>query len=182
MKKRILLVAFCSIAFVFNAYAAMPQKGDKVFVRSNLRAEGYIIAWHNLSLSPDIIPAGTEVNIISCRGQEIVFTKGTSDKKYKIVANASQWDKYLVNEIKEINLDNYSPDQLAKKEIATGMTKEEVYLLKGCPAYIGYGVKSNDHTLSDIIKSDTWYYMQTSRRHDDLVKFEKGVVVSIGKY
>jgi len=185
MKKMILISIFCFIALVFNAYAATLQKGDNAFARSNLRAHKYLLLWHNLSFSKDVVLAGTEVKIVTCRGQEVVFTKVGSDRKYKLVANSAQWDKYFVKDKNELNLEKYpaiTTEQGTKSQIVVGMSKEEVYLSKGCPAYIGYGIKSYTHPLSDIMQSDTWYYMKDSRGHDKMIKFEKGVVIKIGDY
>jgi hypothetical protein len=185
MKKIILLALFTFTIFASNAYCAVLQKGENVFTRSNLRAEKRILFWHNFASAPEVIPAGTEVKIVSCKGQGIVFTKGDGENKYKLVANAMQWDKYFVKDKNEIKLESFfstKKDQISKSEIAVGMTKEEVYTAKGCPAYIAYGAKSYDRPLSDIMKSDTWYYMKDSRRHEKLVKFEKNVVASIGDY
>lgn len=185
MKKRILISLFCFTLLVSNAYAATLQKGASVFARSNLCANSCILTWHNLTLSPDVIPAGAEVKIIICKGQEIVFTKVDSNKRYKLVANSAQWDKYFTKDKNDVNLEKYSSEKkelVTKSQVAVGMTKEEVYLAKGCPAYIGHGIKSYNHPLSDIMQSNTWYYMKDSRRHEKMVKFEKDVVVSIGDY
>ena len=34
------------------------------------------------------------------------------------------------------------------------MTKEEVYVSKGCPAYIAWGKKTEKNSLNEIMKSD----------------------------
>lgn len=190
MRKVILLTIFSFIILAFNAYAAVLQKGEKVFARSYLRVSGNILAWHNLSSARSVIPAGTEVKIITCKGQQIVFTKQDTGKKYRLVANSAQWDKYFVKDKNEIGLDSFShgsdshrsDSHITKGELVTGMTKEEVYVAKGCPAYTAYGIKSYGLPLSDIMKSDTWFYMKDSRRHDKLVKFDKNVVVSLTDY
>jgi hypothetical protein len=101
------------------------------------------------------------------------------------VTNAAQWDKYFVKDKTQIGLEDFSSnekDKIINGEVVTGMTKKEAYASRGCPAYIAYGIKSNASTFGDIMQSDTWYYMKTSRAKDVLVKFENSVVSSIESY
>ena len=66
-----ILVCFLSVAC--GAYAASLQKGETVIIRSNLRVQGGVIAFHNMSSLPGMIPAGTEVKIIKSSGGKTVF-------------------------------------------------------------------------------------------------------------
>jgi 3D (Asp-Asp-Asp) domain-containing protein len=180
MKRNALLVlgVVCCLYFACSSYAAALQKDETLFTRSNLRAEKGIIEWHNMRAMPQVIPVGTEVKVAAVGGDKIVFVRRDDNKKYVLKANSAQWDKYFVKDRSEIGLEKFS----GKSEVAIGMSKEEVYAAKGCPAYIAWGKKSFASSLSDVMQSNTWYYMVSSRGHDTLIKFENDVVVSIGGY
>jgi len=175
MKKNILLLlgVFC-VGLVGNVYADALKKQDVVVTRSNLYAKGRIVFWHNMNALTEVIPANTQVAIVESEGKKIVFLRIDNTKQYILEANASQWDKYFVKDVKEIGV--------IKSVLAVGMTKKEVYASMGCPAYIAYGVKSYVHSLTEIMQSDTWYYMQNKRQHGKLVKFEKDIAVSVENY
>ena len=186
--KRLALVLFivvCCASFIGNAYAGALIKGDVVYTRSSLRAEGNKIFFHNMRSLRELIPVGTEAKITKCEGGIIGFNVIDTNKTYYVYANSEQWDKFFVKDRKEIGLDKFSPDAKAKVmncEISNGMTKEEVYASKGCPAYIAWGKTTERNSLADIMRSDKWYYNISSRGHDVMVTFENGVVVKTGGF
>lgn len=184
----VLFVAVCCMSFIVSAYADTLKKGETVYVRSNLRPDGGKIYYHNMSGFSKVIPAGTEVKIRETRatsGGAIVFTRIDTNKKYTLVANSKQWDKFFVKDKKEIGLDTFSSDNKEKVEksgVSIGMTKEEVYASKGCPAYTAWGYATEKSDLANIMQSNKWYYMASSRGHDVMVTFENGVVSKIGVF
>lgn len=179
------IIFLCGISMCCVAFAAPLQKGDMVFTRSYLRAKDKVIFWHNLSGVPEVVPAGTEVKISRAKGERIIFVRVDTNKLYELVASAGQWEKYFVKDKQEVNIDALSPEkkeQIAQGDVVNGMTKEEVYIAKGCPAYLAYGKKSFANSFADVMLSDTWYYMKTSRVRDVLIEFKDGVVSSINNY
>ncbi len=186
--KRILFVLIC----ICLCGCATPLKkmegvssGDTLYARSNLMVKGDTIFWHNMSGFKDMIPAGTEIKVSQFSGKAVIFSVPEKGKSYRLLAETGYYDKYFVKNKQNIGFDRISSDILGKiknKEIAKGMTKEEVFIAKGCPAYIGWGEESMRRNLEDIMKSDTWYYMRDSRRHECSVKFKNGVVDSIGQF
>ncbi len=181
----VLLTVICFVSFTGSTYAATLVKGEVAYTRSNLRAEGSKIFWHNMSSLRGLVPVGTEVSIKKSAGGIITFVTTDTNKTYYVHADSKKWNKYFVTDKKEIGLDGLSPDkqdQVEKGNVVVGMTKEEVYASKGCPAYIAWGKTSEKNSLDEIMKSDKWYYMMTSRGHDVMVTFANGIVVTTGSY
>ena len=181
----VLLTVVCCISFIGSIYAAELAKGETVYARSNLRAEGNVVVWHNMKSEKTLILAGTELKIVSSGGERTMFTMVGSNKQFALKADAKQWDKFFVKDRNEIGLDKFSPDVKAKVmncDVDKGMTKEEVYVSKGCPAYWAWGNKTERSSLNEIMRSDKWYYMTSSRGHDVMVTFANGVVVKTGAF
>lgn len=187
MKKLALmmLAVICFVSFIGCAYAASLVKGDVVYTRSNLRAEGNKIFWHNMRLFKAVIPVGTEVRIKRSDGGLMTFVTVDTNKTYYVYADSGLWDKYFVKDRKEIGLEKLSPeikDQVERGEVVAGMSKEEVYASKGCPAYIAWGKTTERNSLNEIMQSDKWYYMTNTRGHDVMVTFGNGIVVKTGGF
>lgn len=186
--KRILFILACvCLCGCATPFAKMEgvSVGDTLYARSNLMVKGDTVFWHNMSGLKNMIPAGTEIKVLKFSGKAVIFSIPGKDKKYRLLAETEKYDKYFVKNKQDIGLEKISPDIMEKiklKEISKGMTKNEVLISKGCPAYIDWREKSLRHSLEDIMKSDAWYYHINSRDHDCSVKFKDGVVDSIGKY
>ena len=181
----VLLAIVCCISFIGSVYAAPLVVGDKVYVRSNLRADGYLIVWHNMRLLKTVIPVGTEVKIEKVTWGVIEFLPTNTKKVYKVMADSNKWDKFFVKDKNDIGLEKLSSDkkdQVEKGDVVAGMTKEEVYASKGCPAYIAWGKTTEKNSLAEIMQSDKWYYMNNTRGHDVMVTFANGVVVKTGGF
>jgi hypothetical protein len=187
MKKLVLvlLAVVCGVSFMGSAYAAVLAKGDIAYVRSNLHAEGSKIFWHNMRVFKNVIPVGTEVTIKGCTGNLITFVTNDTNKKYYLYADSKGWNKYFVKDKNEIGLNNISSDrrsQIDNGDVIDGMTKEEVYVSKGCPAYIAWGKTTEKKSFDEIMQSDKWYYMTNTRGHDVMVTFANGAVVKTGGF
>ena len=187
MKKLALVVlaVVCCVSFVSSVYAAALVKGDVVYVRSNLRAEGCKILWHNMRSMRELIPVGTEVKIKRSEGSLMTFVTTDTNKTYYVYADSNQWDKFFVKNKNDIGLEKFSPDrkgQVEHGDVTAGMSKEEVYASKGCPAYLAWGKTTERNSLNEIMQSDKWYYMTNTRGHDVMVTFANGVVVKTGGF
>lgn len=180
----VLVAVGCCMSFVCSLYASTLQ-GGVLFTRSNLRAEGTRIFWHNMSSLKAVIPVGTEVKSVTDVGGWIEFTVADGNKQYRLVVEPKYWDKYFVKNRNDLGLDKLSEakkQQVMSSEVVVGMTKEEVYASKGCPAYIAWGKTTERNSLNEIMQSDKWYYMASSRGHDVMVTFGNGVVVKTGGF
>lgn len=167
------LIVFWVAGFASMARAEALHEGNILYARYALRGTGKMIPFHNMSAAPVLIPLGTEVMVIGVTKAKIAVQRMDNSEKYIVFAASDYWDKFFVKDKGEIDLGMLSD---ADKQIMGGMTKEQVYLSKGCPAYIGYGIKSNMHSLSEVMKSDIWYYNINSRIKDAVITFKDGRV------
>lgn len=183
--KKIAILALCAmfaVALFSDASSATYMKaleGQKVFTRTNLRSQGSTIFFHNMSQSKGFIPVGTAVIITKVGKEYIKFEAIETGKKYTLRALSDYYDRYFVKDASEIGLKNINSKimkHVENMEIVPGMTKEEAYISRGCPAFIGWGVKSWLSTLGEVMGSDTWYYNAGTSKIEMLVTFKNGVV------
>lgn len=183
--KKILTLALIILflgAVIGIVYADEIKKGDILFARYDIRGSGNTIFFHNMSASPIVIPRRTKVEITGVDRYHIMVQRMDNAKKYRVVAFSEFWNKFFVRDKSEIEPRIFSADKKAaieNNQVLEGMTKEEVYLSKGCPAYIGYGVKSERHSLDEVMRSDVWYYNVNSRIKDAVITFKDGKVSGI---
>ncbi len=180
-----LLAVVCCVSFIGSVYAATLEKGAVVYVRSNLHADGGTIFWHNMRILKTVVPVGTEVKIEKNSGARTTFVVVATNKTFRVVADADQWNKFFVRNKNEIGMENLSSDKRAEIEkgaVTVGMTKGEVYASKGCPAYMAWGKTTEKKSFDQIMQSDKWYYMNNSRGHDVMVTFVDGVVAKTGGF
>lgn len=177
----IILAIFIGMTFFVASYAEVIKKNDILFARYGLRGEGSAIYFHNMNTMAVLIPLGTEIKVIGTRKEQIIVQRVDNGKKYHVYALSDFWDKFFVHNKNDIGMERVSKDKITlveNNQVIEGMTKEEVYLSKGCPAYIGYGVKSMAHSFEEVMKSDNWYYNVSSRKRDAVITFENGKVTA----
>lgn len=181
----IFVCMLCVLMILSNVYAdteSLITKGDKFFTRTNLCLKGSTVFFHNMSALKSIIPVGTEVEITGTAGKAIYFKTIEAGKSYHVTDKPSVYAKYFVKEKDEIGLGlmNEKAKEAVKNMTAySGMTKNEVLVSKGCPAYIGYGIKSWGLSLDELMASDTWYYNLNTRRNDIVIEFEDGIATKV---
>lgn len=188
MKKLFTVVSlvFCA-TFLFSSVTfsldAKSLKGENFFTRTNFKAQGGVVFFHNMSNSKTIIPAGTPVTIVSAYPRSIKFRMtGDAKKTYTVTDSRDVYAKYFVKDKSEIGLEAMNEkarEAVKNMTIYQGMTKNEVFVSKGCPAYIAYGIKSWGCTLEKLMASDTWYYNIDTRSREMIVTFKDGVVSGI---
>jgi len=171
MKKLVLMVLAGLLSFTMAgmAFAAGLQKGDVVFAKYGMRGKGKTIYWHNMSALPIVVPAGAEVKIVNINAKKVVFASNKT--KYTLMALTNHLDKYFVKNQSEVS-------KVDSGKIDVGMSKTDVYSIKGCPAYIGYGELSNSHSLDEVLASNEWYYNVNTRLREMVIYFDNGVVKS----
>ena len=172
----------CSTPFVKMSGVSI---GDTLYARSNLLVKGDIVYWHNMSVLKEVISVGTEIKVLNFSNTEIVFSIPGRDKKYRILVETGYYDKFFVKNKQDIGLDKISPsvmEEIKKRKVSKGMTKNEALISKGCPSFIDLGEKSLRHPLQDLMDSDTWYYNANARGLECLVKFENNHVSEITRY
>ena len=196
MRKAIVL-ALCAVfimVFFPDSSLAINKKalrGQELFTRTNLKVKGNVVFFHNMSKLKKSIPLGTAVTIMGTGryyeggrdgSEKIKFKVIESGKKYVLTDLPTVYRKYFVKNLQDIGIDDVSPEvkrNIKNMSIAPGMTKKEVYISKGCPAYIAHGEKSWGYTLDEIMESDAWYYNKDSRAREMIVLFDNGIVTKI---
>jgi len=188
--RKYVLVAVCSICalFFFSSVSFSagnkPLKGEKFFTRTNLKNKGRLVFFYNMSKVTKIIPAGTAVEIRGSSAKIIRFKKEDGKKTYKITDRPAVYRKYFVSDKDEIGLETMSDKAKAAiklMQVYEGMTKNEVLVSKGCPAYIAHGEKSWGKTLEQLMASNSWYYNVDTRRREMIISFENGVASTIAR-
>lgn len=188
--RRIFFFALCMVFFAVNAaFPAdeVPLKGQTLYTRTNLTREGGVIYFHNMSHFDSFIPVGTAVIIMEGTGwgAQIMFKLAQNGRYNVMYVPPQEYRKYFVKDVGEIGLQNFSKEVLENiknMSIVPGMTKREAYVSRGCPSYIGHGIKSYGHTLSQIMDSDTWYYNRITRKIEMQVTFKNGTVAEVTSY
>lgn len=191
--RKIVVLLICAVfaTFLLSDYSTAFDKkdleGQNFYTRTNLKAHGKTVFFNNLSKTKGFIPVGTLVMIKKVSKDSIKFELLEGDKEYKtftLKAPSEYYDNYFVKGISEIELNKMSgsvKDNVKNMAVVPGMTKAEVYVSRGCPAFIGWGVKSWGYSMGQIMQSDTWYYNAGTSKIENLVIFENGVVSEIQK-
>ena len=185
MKKNFILgiVTIVTLGWFSVATAEQPKKGDVFFTRTNLKASGGQIYFHNLSANKGFIPVGTQVRVQKVTKAHITIETVTDKATYDMAVFVDKFDKYFVKNVDEIGLNKISHqymERIKSMKIDYGMTKEEVFISRGCPSFIGRGEKTYAISLENIMQSDIWYYNQGSSRVETRVEFKDGVVSKVG--
>jgi hypothetical protein len=175
-RKLVLLCAATGI--IYAAGCALPPKtpreilnagqGDKIYLSHNLwfeKADEIPIENHHKG---QIIPAGTEVEILDYTDDDIVFSETASGKKYKILYNRERTmtpsHNYIPTFFTIKNPLEGKSDELISAikagKICKGMSKDDVSTSWGSPM---------PHRTQDKINNDTWIYW------DDLHKSKRAV-------
>jgi hypothetical protein len=166
-----IMAVLLSCSMTTTVFAENLKKDDVVYAKYGMRGKGKEIFWHNMGSLPVLVPAGSEVKVVAINAKKVVFMVGGS--QYGLLAITSGWDKYFAKNKNEVDISKSSGT------VAEGMSKEDVYAIKGCPSYVAWGVKSEFKSLQEVMASDTWYYNINSGRIEVLIKFSNGKVQSI---
>jgi hypothetical protein len=172
---------------------AIPQKADTekrqtYFNRVSFRTyKGNKITYTNLLYGGIFIPAGTECAIKDIKyhasikfianGEEYLLSNWGGGKKW--------FDKFFTENRETIGLDEVNLDfreSILYGHVEVGMTKEEVLLSAGYPAYLGSRDRTRDDDRKRIMAHDDWWYKKTKRRKI-LFRFMGGKLAEIvGQY
>jgi len=187
--KKLILVMLClafvagvCVDFTFSAEKSSIV-GKEAYTRTNLKADGAEIYFHNMAKIGKItIPIGTTVVIIGESKKYITFylANDGKKKKYKLNVPASSYNKYFIEEIAP-TVTQYKKDAIGDMRVSSSMTKQEVYMSRGCPAWVALGKKSYFCTLTQIMDSDSWFYNLDKKNGEMIVHFKNGSVSNIEK-
>lgn len=177
----VLVVGVCAeFAFAADGESIV---GKEAYTRTNLKVKGSTIYFHNMSkIGKVTIPLGTAVVITGENKKFIKFRLANEKKKYKIEAPASTYNKYFVDNKATLGMQGMKQsmkDAVAEMRVEMGMTKQEVYMSRGCPAWTAYGSKAYSLSLAQIMNSNNWFYNRDKGKEEIIVHFRNNFVSDI---
>jgi hypothetical protein len=130
------------------------------YARCNLKViKGNYITWVNWQSTPIFIPVGTEFTV-ERNGSKATLHDLKQGKEYRLDIGADG-DVYLGKFVskKQVNIKEYPTEIQAniRNTVARiGMTKEQVYIAMGPPAWAGE--KTHKMTYDEIMAANLWVY------------------------
>ena len=166
-------------------------EGQTVFNRVGFRTDGEKTIFHANRFSDGIfIPAGTECTIKQITYKIIKFTANEDEYVltdwrigYGPVLTRTSFYKFFVEDMEAIGLDRINLDfreSIVSGNAEVGMTKHEVFLSLGYPAYVGNHEPTADKSRATILSRDDWYYLK-SKEKKVLLRFEDQKLAQIIK-
>ena len=157
-------------------------EGQTVFNRVGFRTDGENNIYHTNRFSGGIfIPAGTECIIKQITYEIIKFTANEDEYVltewrigYGPVYTRTSFYNFFVEDTEAIGLDRINLDfreSIVSGIAELGMTKHEVFLSLGYPAYVGKNEPTSDKSRASILSRDVWYYLE-SNGEKVLLRFE----------
>jgi hypothetical protein len=164
-------------------------EGQRVFNRVSFRAsEKNTIRCTNVFSGGFFIPPETECSIKAISTKEIKFIAMGEMyilTRWRIgyggVNTRTSFYKFFVRDKKTVGLNKVNPDfreRVSAGNVEEGMTKGEVLLSLGYPAYIGKKNPTNDDSRAAIMADDNWNYVKAGKEKV-LLKFQAGVLTEI---
>jgi hypothetical protein len=161
----------------FNESTIGIEIGQTFYNRVNLKTfEENKIWYSNYYQGGILIPAGTQCTIVDVTKKGITFT--VQNKVYYLgrwlsekspEAGRVSFKKYFVEDRTMVGLDKINPvfsESVLSGIAETGMSKDEVLLCLGYPAYLVGKEPANGFDRDFIISQNDWYYLKNG---DDLV-------------
>lgn len=192
-----LVWALCGCALFKTPFREVVDKsginkliGQKVFNRVPLRTwEENVIRFTNLYHNGVFIPAGTECTVRDISKKSIKFVANGRDYFLgEWLSNVSPQDirlsfeKYFATDKDRIGLDRISPafqDGVKSGVDEIGMTKEEILLCLGYPAYLGRKDDTKDYSREFILTQNDWFYLKAPRLNKILFIFKGGKLYKV---
>jgi hypothetical protein len=158
------------------------SQGQTVFNRVGFRTYGgNVIYYSNRYFGGTFIPAGSECVIQDISSDTIKFTfNGEDYVLVEWVANVNaesvkvSFEKFFSKSRIEVGLREVSPEfreEVKEGFVKEGMTKKEVLLSIGYPAYLGVKDPTYDDDRDLILSHNDWYYFK-GRRTKILLRFK----------
>ena len=149
-------------------------KGEAVFNRVSFRTDEEKEIYNTNRFSGGIfVPAGTECIIKDISHHRISFIAKGDDYAlirwrigYGPVNTRASFYKFFVEDKESVGLDKTNPNfhkSILSGRVEEGMTKHEVFLSLGYPAYLGKKDPTTDKSRASILSSDDWYYLKSGK-------------------
>ena len=165
------------------------SEGQTVFNRVSFRTDGDSrIKYANPFSGGVLIPPGTACTIKAISPKEIKFI--ANGKSYVLtswrigygtVNTRTSFYKFFVEEKKTVGLDKVKSEfaeNVLSGGVRLGMSKGEVLLSLGYPAYVGKKNSTADVSRAGILASDDWYYAR-NQGESVVLKFKEGELAQV---
>ena len=159
MRKNLIAAGIAFICFFLFIHPSFGEE-DLYYARCNLKViKGNYITWVNWQSTNTLVPAGTKLNVTR-GGSKATLVDVDTGKSYTLDIG-SDGDAYLEKFVTKtpVKIKKFSKDVQMNIENAIakiGMTKEEVYIAMGPPAWAGQNTQSM--TYKQIMAEDLWTY------------------------
>ena len=162
MKNAFCLLVVVTLGLFFSTVAA----GDDniYYARCNLKViKGNNITWVNWQASPEFLPVGTKFTVKS-NGTKAILTRVDTGSEYTLDVGAKSEkfiEKFVVKSPVSTNkFPKDIQDNINYAVARVGMTKEEVYIAMGPPAWVTSG-NTDNKTYDNIMASNLWVYKRS---------------------
>ncbi len=175
MKKIGVLAGVLLIAFFLLANTGQTEE-DIYYARCNLKViKGSYITWVNWQSTKTVVPVNTKLRV-SRGGKKATLVNVETGKSYTLDIG-SKGDAYLEKFVtrEKINIKKFPDDvqkNIQKTTAKIGMTKEQVYISMGPPAWAGQ--KTFSMTYKEIMAEDLWTYKRRRFGKNIGVAFDPG--------
>jgi len=155
----------------FNESTIGVERGQIFYNRVNLKTYEENKIWYsNYYQGGILIPAGTQCTIVDVTKKGITFT--VQNKVYYLGRWLSEnspevgrvsFKKYFAEDRATLELDKINPvflDSVLSGIAETGMSKKEVLLCLGYPAYLVETEPANEYARDFILSQNDWYYLK----------------------
>jgi hypothetical protein len=136
--------------------------GDNIyFARCNLKViKGNYITWVNWQAAPEYLPVGTKFKVkLKGKSPSLVDINTGAEYTLDVGAEGENFlEKFIIRS--PVDLSRFSKDiqdNINNAVARVGMTKEEVYIAMGPPAWITGG-NTDSKTYGNIMASNLWVY------------------------
>lgn len=164
MRKIFCLLVAVFVLSILSADVRAEEDGI-YYARCNLKViKGNYITWINWQAATEYLPVGTKFKVKSTKGNSARLTDVKTGMLYNldIGANGERFfEKFIVNN--PVSIDKYTKDIQSNIQDAVariGMSKEEVYIAMGPPAWVASG-NTNNKTYDDIMAYNLWVYKRS---------------------
>lgn len=159
MKLKGILIFIACLGLLFAAGSGFSE--DNIYyARCNLKVvKGSLITWVNWQSTTTMVPAGTKLNVAR-NGSRATLDDVEAGKSYTLDIGAdgnAYLEKFVTREY--VDIGQFAEDvqrNIAKAVAKVGMTKEEVYIAMGPPAWAGEN--TNTMTYQAIMRENLWTY------------------------
>lgn len=179
---RMIKIVALPLILYLGTMAQAHAEEEIYYARCNLKVlKGTYITWVNWQAAPEMIPVNTELKV-SGSGNKLTVVEPASGKSYTLDLG-NQGQSYMEKFVSRtpVKMDKFPKairDNIKKAVARVDMTKAQVYIAMGPPAWISGG-NTNVNTYEEIMKANLWVYKRRRFGKNIGVEFDaqRGTVI-----